>query len=146
MKKNKTHTWGMHSVLGQMGGVSVRGSAPAAGETLWGRLPCNPILTVRPAPLCKPTLTALNCYLWQTCLPDNRQPGVPLRPGLHGVKGMRVGGWVGGMQHKWKGRDALGFAASTCTRATMHWFIFVCILRVYSARVTSVYAMPPVLQ
>lgn len=73
-------------------GVSVRGHAAPAGETLWGRLPCNPTLTVRPAPLREPSLTALNCYLRQTCLPDNRQAGVPPRPGLHGVKGMRVGG------------------------------------------------------
>lgn len=91
IKKN-THI-GDGQPFGTDGGVSVRGSAAAAGETLWGRLPCNPILAVRPAPLCKPILTALNCYLWQTCLPDNRQPGVLLRPGLHGVKGMRVGGW-----------------------------------------------------
>lgn len=45
------------------GGVSVRGSAAAAGETLWGRLPCNPTPAVRPAPLSEPSLTALNCYL-----------------------------------------------------------------------------------
>lgn len=44
-------------------GSRVRGSAAATGETLWGRLPCNPTLTVRPALLSEPSLTALNCYL-----------------------------------------------------------------------------------
>lgn len=44
-------------------GSSVRGRAAATGETLWGRLPCNPTLTVRPAPLSETSLTALNCYL-----------------------------------------------------------------------------------
>lgn len=42
---------------------SVRYSAAATGETLWGRLPCNPTLTIRPVPLSEPNLTALNCYL-----------------------------------------------------------------------------------
>lgn len=86
---------------------SVRGRVAAAGETLWGRLPCNPTLAVRPAPLSEPSFTALNCYLRQTCLPDNRQLGVPLRPRLHCVKGMCACGWVGGTHQKWKYRDVL---------------------------------------
>lgn len=56
---------GLSVRVGVCVGGSVRGRATAAGETLWGRLPCNPTLTVRLAPLREPSLTALNCYLWQ---------------------------------------------------------------------------------
>lgn len=54
---------GLSVCVGVCVGGSVRGRATAAGETLWGRLPCNPTLTVRLAPLREPSLTALNCYL-----------------------------------------------------------------------------------
>lgn len=93
-KKNiKQWVDGKTKVCAEEGGGSVRRRAAAAGETLWGRLPCNPTLTVRPALLSEPSLTALNCYLWQTCLSYSTQLEVPLMPGLQCFKEMCVGGW-----------------------------------------------------
>lgn len=61
--KNKLRTGILMAEKTKVEGSSVRGRVTATGETLWGRLPCNPTLTVRPALLSELSLTALNCYL-----------------------------------------------------------------------------------